>query len=312
MDIIESIKKECLRRKLSIRTMKSYTYCVKKFLIYCKKEPKSISKQDIKDYLNILISRNKSGSTINVYLNALKFLIEEVLNRNFNVKIKYSKVPKTLPIVLTQEEIYKLINEIKNSKHKLMVKLMYSSGLRVNELVNLRVMDLDFNSNYGWGRHGKGNKDRLFIIADTLKPDLMRYIGENNLEHDSWLFNSYNGHISVRTIQVIVKKAAKKAKIPKNVHCHTLRHSFATHIIQDGNDIVSLQTLLGHNSAETTMRYVHMVSPKLINVRSPLDNLNFNEKDNSQLEKDYEKSEDESKNTLEMGQDKGKYNKIRI
>lgn len=302
MDILESIKKECLRRKLSVRTMKSYTYCVKKFLIYCKKEPKHITKQDIKDYLNILVDKNKSGSTINVYLNALKFLIEEVFNRNFNVKIKYSKIPKALPVVLTQEEVYELINAIKNSKHKLMIKLMYSSGLRVNELVHLRIRDLDFNSNYGWVRHGKGNKDRLFIIADSLKFDLMNYIKENNLGYDSWLFNSYNGYISVRTIQVIVKKAAKKAKILKNVHPHTLRHSFATHLIENGYDIVSVQTLLGHNSAETTMRYVHMVSPKLINIKSPLDNLNFNNNvmGNSQLRKDNKKPYNGDENTQEI------------
>ena len=281
--------------------MKSYVYCVKRFLIYCKKEPKSITKHDIKDYLNILVSRNKSGSTINVYLNALKFLVEEVFNRNFNVKIKYSKISKTLPVVLSKEELSRLINEIENSKHKLMIKLMYSSGLRVNELVNLRVRDLDFNSNYGWVRHGKGNKDRLFIIADSLKLDLISYIKENNLDHDSWLFNSYNGHISVRTIQVIVKKAAKKAKILKNVHSHTLRHSFATHLIENGYDIVSVQTLLGHNSAETTMRYVHMVSPKLINVKSPLDSLNFdNCIDSSQLKESYEKSKNEDKNNEEV------------
>ena len=293
MDILESIKKECLRRKLSVRTMKSYIYCVKKFLIYCKKEPKYITKQDIKDYLNILADKNKSGSTINVYLNALKFLVEEVFNRNFNVKVKYSKIPKALPVVLKQEEVYELINAIKNLKHKLMIKLMYSSGLRVNELVHLRIRDLDFNSNHGWVRHGKGNRDRLFIIADSLKLDLMNYIKENNLAYDSWVFNSYNGHISVRTIQVIVKKAAKEAKILKNVHSHTLRHSFATHLIENGYDIVSVQTLLGHNSAETTMRYVHMVSPKLINVKSPLDSLN------SQLRKDDKKPYNDDENTHE-------------
>ena len=282
--------------------MESYIYCVKKFLIFCRKEPKSITKQDIKDYLNILADKNKSGSTINVYLNALKFLVEEVFNRNLNVKVKYSKIPKTLPVVLTKEEVFRLISSIKNPKHMLMIKLMYSSGLRVNELVNLRIRDLDFNSNYGWVRHGKGNKDRLFIIADTLKLDIMCYIKENNLEYDSWLFNSYNGYISTRTVQVIVKKAAKRVKILKNVHSHTLRHSFATHLIENGYDIVSVQTLLGHNSAETTMRYVHMASPKLINVKSPLDSLNFDSKaGDSQLKKDYEKPNNGEENIKEIG-----------
>jgi len=149
--------------------------------------------------------------------------------------------------------------------------------LRVSELVNLKVRDLDLNLNHGWVRHGKGNKDRLFIIANSLKERLLSHIKEKNLDYNSWLFNTYNGHISVRSIQEIVKKAAKKAKIYKKVHPHTLRHSYATHLIENGYDIASVQSLLGHNSAETTMVYVHLASPKLINVKSPLDDLQLYE-----------------------------------
>lgn len=277
MDIIELMKKEMLRRKYSIRTISTYSLCLNKFLNYCKKGPRKITKKDIKDYLDNLQERNKTGSTINIHLNALKFAMQEILNKNFMVKIKYSKTPKALPIVLTKEETVKLINSIDNEKHKLMVKLIYGAGLRVSELVNLKIIDLDLEKNYGWVRHGKGNKDRLFIIANAIKDELLIHIKENNLGSEDYLFESYNGHISARTIQNIIKKATKKAKIPKNVHPHTLRHSFSTHLIEDGYDIISLQSLLGHNSAQTTMMYVHMASHRLISVKSPIDRLNLGE-----------------------------------
>ena len=282
MDMIELMKKELLRRKYSLRTIKTYGDCLNKFLLFCKKEPRKITKKDIKDYLDNLQERNKTGSTINIHLNALKFAMEEILNKNFMIRIKYSKTPKTLPVVMTKEETIKLISSIENEKHRLMIKLMYSAGLRVSELVNLKIIDLDLEKNYGWVRHGKGNKDRLFIIADTLKEELLNYINGDKLEPDNYLFEGYNGHISARTIQVIIKKAAKKAKIIKNVHPHTLRHSFSTHLIEDGYDIISLQSLLGHNSAQTTIQYVHMASPRIISVKSPLDRLNL--KDNFNYE----------------------------
>ena len=276
MDLIELMKKEMLRRKYSLRTIKTYVDCLNKFLLFCKKEPRKITKKDIKDYLDNLQERNKTGSTINVHLNALKFAMEEILNKNFMVRIKYSKTPKTLPTVLTQEEVTNLINSIENRKHNLMIKLLYGAGLRVSELVNLKVNDLEFENNYGFVRHGKGNKDRLFIIAESIKEELLNYVKDNKLESDNYLFESYNGHISTRTIQEITKKAAKKAKIIKNVHPHTLRHSYATHLIENGYDVYSVQSLLGHNSAQTTRLYVHIASPKMIGVKSPLDALNLN------------------------------------
>lgn len=275
MDLIELMKKEMLRRKYSLRTIETYLMCLNKFLNYCKKEPRKITKKDIKDYLDNLQDRNKTGSTINIHLNALKFAMEEILNKNFMVRIKYSKTPKTLPTVLTKEETVKLINSIENEKHRLMVKLMYGAGLRVSELVNLKILDMDLEKNYGWVRHGKGNKDRLFIIANSIKEELLNYIKDNNLGSEDYLFESYNGHISVRTIQTIIKKATKKAKIIKNVHPHSLRHSFATHLIEDGYDLISLQSLLGHNSAQTTMQYIHMASPRIISVKSLIDRLNL-------------------------------------
>lgn len=169
MDVVELIKKEGFRRGFSIRTIIIYCFCVEQFLKKCHKEPRKITKKDIKDYIDELIEKGACGNTINVHLNSLKFLLQEILCKRVLLKIKYSKTPKEMPTVLTKEETLDLINSIDNPKHKLMIELMYSAGLRLSELVNLRVRDFEFSKGYGWVRKGKGNKDRLFIIAEELK-----------------------------------------------------------------------------------------------------------------------------------------------
>lgn len=259
-----------LRRKYSLRTIESYVWCVKRFLKANHKEPRYIGKKDIKDYLDELALGNKAGSTLNIHLSALRFLVYDVLHKDFNLNIKYSRRPKTLPTVLTKDETKRLFDAVENSKHRLMLELMYSAGLRVSELLNLKVEDFDEKN--GWVRKGKGNKDRPFIIAERLKKRVQDYIETNYI--DGYLFIGWNNtKMSPSTVQAIVKSAAKKAKLRKNVHPHTLRHSFATHLIEDGYDVTDVQPLLGHGSMQTTMKYVHMASPQILSVISPFDNL---------------------------------------
>src|SRR3989338_1275829 len=273
MDIPELIRKEGLRRGLSHRTIRTYRYCVRKFFMHCRKDPKEIRKTDIKEYLDLLIEKGACGNTINVNLNALRFLYCQILNKRLMINIRFSKTPKTLPIVLTKEEVIRIIKTINNPKHKLMTKLIYSAGLRVSELVNLKAEHLDIANSYGWVRRGKGNKDRMFVIADTLKKELVENIFRECPYSSSYLFKGFNGHISTATIRAIISKAAKNAGISKNIHPHTLRHSFSTHLIENGYGITQIQSLLGHNSMETTMVYVHLASPKMIDVKSPIDSL---------------------------------------
>lgn len=236
---------------------------------YCAKEPWQLSKKDVTEYLNYL-AEHHSGSTLNVALNAIRFVIQEIMHKNWKLGLKYSKKAKALPTVLTKEEVLRLISAIENPKHRFMISLMYSAGLRVSELINLKSSDFEFESNIGWVRHGKGNKDRMFMIAERLKDELRELVAST----DSYIFTG-NKHTntSKETVFRIVKRAAKKAGITKNVHPHTLRHTFATHLIQNGYDVSAVQLLLGHSNTQTTMMYVHMASPKMISVKSPLDSL---------------------------------------
>ncbi len=287
MDVIYLMQKEMFRRCYSPRTISTYVQCIRQFMRFCKKEPNCVTKQDIKAYIDVFSAKREAGNTINVHLNALKFMFEEILNKKLTVKIRYSKTPKTLPVFLTKEEVIGLFKAVENEKHLLILEIIYSAGLRVSEVVNLKKCDFDFERRIGWVRKGKGMKDRPFIIARALESKLKAYVGKNCQASAGYLFPGANGRtLHIRTVQEIVKHAAIKSGIKKNVHPHSLRHSFATHLIENGYDVAAVQPLLGHNSAETTMVYIHMANPKMISVKSPYDDL---AKNNGQQEKEAEK-----------------------
>lgn len=273
MEVSELIRKEGLRRGLSHGTIRTYRHCARKFFNQCKKAPNEINKSDIKSYLDRMIENGACGNTINVNLCALKFLYCDILNKRLIINIKYSKTPRALPIVLTKGEVVGLINSISNPKHRLMVKLMYSAGLRVSELVHLKAENLDIENGYGWVRHGKGNKDRMFIIAESIKQELKNYISRECASFGSYLFRGHKGHLTTAAVRSIIKNAVKSSKLNKRAHPHTLRHSFSTHLIENGSSVAEVQSLLGHSSAETTMVYLHIASPKMIGTRSPIDSM---------------------------------------
>jgi site-specific recombinase XerD len=274
MELDEKIKRECIRRGFTDRTIETYISCINKFLRFCGKDARYVSKQDALDFLNYLSEKGLSGNSMNVYHMALRFLLEEVLRKNIHLNIKYSKRPSKLPIVLTKDETRKLIEAIKNQKHRLIIELIYSAGLRVSELTNMRVCDLRIDKNYGFVRQGKGRKDRIFIIADCLKDKLRNLIAEEKLDDENNLFlTNKRERYSARTLAEIIKTACKNSGINKKVHCHTLRHSFATHLIENSCSLSEVQSLLGHKSPETTMIYVHLAAPNMIKVRSPLESL---------------------------------------
>lgn len=275
MDVLALVSDEAKRRGLSERTISTYFYCISTFLKKLNKEPNFITKYDIRTYIDSLIARNCSGNTLNVHVNALRFLFQEILNKPIVKNITYSKTPQRLPTVLTQEEVQRLFTAITNPKHQLMIELLYASGIRVSELTHLKAEDLNLQKKLGWVRQGKGKKDRIFIIAEKLIEKIKVHLQKENVS-DGYLFKGRNGcPLHIRTVQEIIKYATKKAGIKKSVHPHTLRHSFATHLIENGYDVASVQSLLGHASMKTTMVYVHMADPRLTHVKSPFDELHL-------------------------------------
>lgn len=273
-DINSKVVRECRRRRYSEKTIKTYLFWINDFLKWCGKEPRYISKKDVRLYLEKLSEENKSGNTMNVAHMSLRFLFENVLEKRMWIDIKYSKVPEKIQRFLTREEAMKLLNAIPNWKHRLMIEFIYGSGLRVSELINVKVRNLNLEEDYGFVRNGKGGKDRLIVIPFVVKEKIRNLIEIENLDNESFVFSSNRGSkYNLRTIQQIVKKASKKAKLNnwKEIHPHTLRHSFATQLISNGNTLSEVQSVLGHKSPETSMIYVHSSPKKLINIKSPLD-----------------------------------------
>ncbi|HIH55600.1 tyrosine-type recombinase/integrase [Candidatus Woesearchaeota archaeon] len=266
MDVLEACKEEMQFRRLSSKTRDTYLPFIRHFLEK-HPDPKRISKKDIRLFLEKY--KYSPGNTINVVHAALRFMMVEVLHKNMRLGLRYAKRPRRLPTCLTKEEVKKIIESIKNPKQRLIISLMYGAGLRVSEVVNLKPDDLDLDNFIGYVRSGKGNKDRLFIIPKALIEELKTYLS------NKYLFMGNKGtHYSIRSVQEIIKKACKNSGMAKNVHPHTFRHSFATHLIEEGNSIVVVQALLGHISIDTTMVYLHSAK-STINVKSPLDDLSL-------------------------------------
>jgi len=271
IDIVYNMKREMLRRGLSRKTVKAYLFFVRKFLLFMKdKKPKEFSKKDVRAFLYSLHDRGLAGSSLNVAHNALRFMMIDILHKGMYLKIKFSKTPKKKPDYLTKDEIIKLLSVMQNKNHKLVVSLMYGAGLRVSETVKLKKSDLDFENLIGWVRNGKGGKDRPFIIPGCLKNSLLQTANKTNY----YLFpGKKQTHLSVKSVQNIVKKAGKQAKLDRHVHPHMLRHSFTTHLLQSNEDVATVQSLLGHVHLETTLGYSHIAKPKLLKTKSPLDQL---------------------------------------
>ena len=265
--MLEDLAIELKLRGLSPRTVKAYIYHNHRFLDFIKKQSSEITQQDIRLYL-AEYTDHASPATISLMKSALRFYYDELLKKNL-VTFKSPKIRDRLPVVLSKEEVKSLIYAASTIKSKLLLKLLYGTGLRVSECVNLNVKDLELNEHIGWVRKGKGGKDRMFRIPDSLTSDLKKYL---TTQHGPYLFTGENP-ITPRNIQKIVKHAAEKAGIKKDITPHTLRHSFATHLLEAGTDIRYIQVALGHSKLQTTEIYTKVTSEQMKKIKSPLDNL---------------------------------------
>lgn len=242
----------------SPRTIEAYVRCIEE-----------IGSQDLLSFLDKLSREGKSSFTLNQYHAAYKLYVTRVLRRVWDVPFPYAKRHKRLPVVLSREEIERIIKATKNAKHRLMLSLAYGSGLRVSEIIKIRVKDLDLEQLIILVSDAKGGKDRISILPEKLKHDLQNMMAGKDKE--SYLFESERGgKLTTRTAQIVFEKSLKLAGIKKMATFHSLRHSFATHLLENGVDIRYIQKLLGHASITTTQLYTKVTNPALLNIKSPL------------------------------------------
>ena len=267
MQEVEKLKNELKMRGLSPMTVRNYSFFVEKFLQKTNKPAAELNSDDAKLYLSDLFD-TKSKNTIMLAAASLRFFFTEVLKKDF-ADVRIPKKDKTLPSVMTKEEVKKLNESTDNVKSRLIISLLYSAGLRVSELVKLKVGEINFEDKTGWVRSGKGSKDRLFAISETLSKELKEYLtGREN----QYVF-SKSEPLTTRNIQKIIALTRKRAGIDKKVTPHTLRHSFATHLLEQGTDIRIIQVLLGHSSLNTTQLYAHVSTDQIKKIKNPLDGL---------------------------------------
>jgi integrase/recombinase XerD len=203
-------------------------------------------------------------------LAAIKYAYLLNFEKDITRIVKRPKKEKKLPNILSKEEVKKLFEELKNSKSRLMASLMYACGFRVSELVNLKLEDLNFSEKIGYVRQSKGKKDRVFNIPKFLVEDLEKQYNLQKNNREIYLFVGNSGKLSTRNLQKIISSASKRASLP-NVHCHTLRHSFATHLLESDVDIRKIQELLGHADLSTTQIYTQVSTEEIKKIKSPIE-----------------------------------------
>lgn len=275
--LIEKMTDDMLLRGFSPKTIYAYTSHVKRFEQYFQESPSCMDEKQVRQYLLYVISKGISSSYANGCYSALRFLYETTLNQNWNMKnIPRSKKQSKLPVVLSPKEILSIFNAVSNLKHKAILMTTYDAGLRVSETANLLVSDIDSSRMSIFVRQGKGQRDRYSLLSQANLLILREYWRQ--YKPSLYLFpgSSPEKPISCRTIQQVFYGSRKKAGIPKKASVHSLRHSFASHLLEAGTDLFRIQQLLGHFNLETTSRYLHMVQPKVLQVKSPLDLLEDN------------------------------------
>ena len=274
----ETVRREMRLRNYSHKTIKSYLSCLRNFVTHVKpKHPREVDDSEIKNYLLHLIEKeNFAASTVNQVFNALRFLYVDLYDKPFVIgKLPRPLKEKKLPDVLNEEEMLRIFRSVPNLKHRTMLMLTYASGLRVGEVVSLKVEDFDAERNMIHIRCAKGKKDRYTLLPISLREILHRYWQEYSLGKSGWLFPGAkpNYHLAARSIQHVFERAVQQAGISKPVSMHTLRHSFATHLLEQGTDLRSIQELLGHESLKTTEIYTHVSKKTIGKIKSPLDSM---------------------------------------
>ncbi|MHB9057190.1 MAG: site-specific tyrosine recombinase/integron integrase [Paludibacteraceae bacterium] len=263
--------------RYSVNTLNVYTDLFEEFInFYPTKNAQDISEEEIIAFLRYLVNERKiSTSYQNQSINAIKFYYERVLGGKRKIYlIERPRKEKYLPEVLSEEEVTAILKSITNIKHKAIIMTIYSGGLRISELINLKIKDIDSGRMQIRVEQSKGKKDRYTLLSKKTLITLRQYFKE--YKPTDWLFEGEDGgQYSDRSIQNILKAAVQKAGIKKRITVHTLRHSFATHLLENGTDLRYIQNLLGHSSSKTTEIYTHITTKGFDQIKNPLDKLDL-------------------------------------
>lgn len=273
-EFLKKIEIELKISKNSEYTLRNYVHANRALLEFSRKDPEQMTKDEVKNYMSEKLSNSASMTTIQ-FLAAIRYAYLNILNKDITEGIKRPKKEDKIPDVLTKDEVKKIINAASNEKSRLMISLLYACGFRVSELVNLKVNDIQFEEKTGHVKSGKGRKDRAFNIPEFLFEEIKKQAENQRLSHKEYLFTSpvTGTKLSTRNIQKIVENLVVKTGIKKQIHPHSFRHSFATHLLEDGVDIRKIQQLLGHRNLNTTQIYAHISTEELKKIKSPIDAL---------------------------------------
>ncbi len=278
MSYLKKFEESLIRCRYSQRTQKIYTHQVKNFLSYMQSQDfDKIGKKEIDKYLYLCTKdKNYSLSTIKQIVGAINLFYKEVLKKDLNYFYgKNIRKSFHLPVVLSLKEVQKILRSCKNLKHKTILVTIYSLGIRLGEVLNLKISDIDSDRMEINIRQAKGNRDRIVFLPESLLKILRSYF--KKYKPQNYLFEGRNGKEYSRTsVGNILKKALKKSNIKKKASIHTLRHSFATHLLEQGTDIRFIQELLGHKNIATTQIYTKISKNSIKSIKSPIENIKLN------------------------------------
>ncbi len=269
----QKLAKECQLRNYSRHTISNYQTAIRSMLIANPTNPRSWNPKNLSaHFLDLKQRRALSPSTINLHRDGISFFLREVVKtEDITQQIARMKQPLKLPTVLGVSEVLAILNAPANPKHRLALTLAYGSGIRVAELAALKLADIDYSRNLISIIEGKGKKSRLVLLPDYVNQHLKEYLDQHHPLKFLFEGTPPGTPLSTRTFQAIFENALARSGIRKKCGIHSLRHSFATHLLENGTDLRFIQALLGHSSTKTTERYTHVTRKNLIKIKSPAD-----------------------------------------